>query len=88
MKILMFSSKDCGTCRLMKQALTAIAARYGFEFVVHQIEDDPTPFTEYGIGGTPAAVVLDGKGEEVGRFIGHQTETSIENTLKKFGCIE
>ena len=88
MKVLMFSSKDCSACRPMKQALRTLSNRHGFEFIENEIESNLPMFRQYGIGGTPASVVLDDAGEEVGRFIGHQTETSIENTLKKFGCIE
>lgn len=88
MKVLVFSSRDCRACKSMKQALTILGKRHGFEVAEYFVEDNLEVFQQFGVAGTPVSVVLDDDAEEIGRFIGHQTETSVENILKQYGCIE
>lgn len=88
MKVLVFSSRDCRACKSMKQALTILGNRHGFEVAEYFVEDDLEVFRKFGVAGTPTSVVLGDDAEEIGRFIGHQTETSVENILKQYGCIE
>ena len=44
-------------------------------------------FGKYAVSGIPVMIVFDDRGDELGRFIGLQTSTSIANYLRKFGAI-
>ena len=87
MKILTFTSSDCRACRSVKEALKALAHRHKLNIVDYPIEQGVEPFSTWGVSGTPVVIVIGDDGREVGRFMGHQTETSMENSLIKIGVI-
>lgn len=88
MKVIVFSSVDCSACKTMKQSILTIQERNGFDLEEYFVEENLETFRKYGVDMTPVCVVVDDNDKEVGRFIGHQTEISAENSLRKYGVIE
>lgn len=88
MKVSLFAKSGCVECRKLKPILQKYSERYGFEFQPISLETDGVElFIKNHVTGTPVVVISD-DGVEKGRFTGHQTETSIEAHLKKFGVIK
>lgn len=87
MKVTLFSSASCQECKKIRPMMKRLSSRYGFEFEDYIVESGVEPFIRNHVTGTPVMIVFDGETEK-GRFTGHQTETSIERFLKKFGVIE
>ena len=87
MKVLLFLDKTCAACKPLKPMLERMSERFGFEKQFFFLEDDIAPFVAYGVTGVPVFVVKDGS-QEIARFTGHQTLTSLENNLRKHGVIE
>ena len=87
MKILTFTSSDCRACRSVKEALKTLSHRHKLSVIDYPIERDIDPFSKWGVTGTPVVIVLGDDDTELGRLMGHQTETSMENSLIKIGVI-
>lgn len=87
MKVSLFSSASCQECKKIRPVMKRMASRYGFEYEDYVVESGVEPFIRNGVTGTPVMIVFDGEVEK-GRFTGHQTETSIERFLQKFGVIK
>lgn len=86
-KVLLFSDMDCPPCKMLRPMAEQMAERYGFEYENFMLEDSVTPFVKYGVTGVPVFVILNEDENECGRFNGHQTQTSLEANLRKYGVI-
>lgn len=87
MKVLLFIDTHCRACKPLHAMLERFSERHGFAIQVFVLENDVAPFVAHGVTGVPVFIVMD-ENNEVGRFTGHQTHTSLEGNLRKFGVIE
>lgn len=85
-KVMLFASKDCSECQKVLPSIRRLCEEHKVNFEVCFAEDDLTKFDQFKVTGFPTFMVFNGY-EQIGLFVGHQTEISLENNLRKLGVI-
>jgi thioredoxin-like negative regulator of GroEL len=83
-KIILFSSKNCGPCAVLKPLVIEQQKQRGFELETHTLEDGADIFAEYKIRAVPVVIAMNGA-KEVGRITGATTGLALINHLDKWG---
>lgn len=87
MQVIIFTSKTCGPCKVVKPLLMGAAITHGF--ACSEVEAGPATqqtFFENGVRQVPTVIVRNGD-SEVARFTGAATAQMIEAFLKEHGVI-
>jgi thioredoxin-like negative regulator of GroEL len=87
MKIALFGNERNAACGMVRPLLVSTCDQYGMDFEEFSTDKDSKVFEKYAVSGIPVMIVFDDSDNELGRFMGLQTSTSIVNYLRKFGAI-
>ena len=79
-----FSGTWCEFCERMEPFVHATANRYAgrIVFVEKSVDHDRGAASRYGIRGTPTFVLVDDRGDELGRFFYQQSATQFAELLE------
>jgi thiol-disulfide isomerase/thioredoxin len=79
-----FSATWCTTCRSMAPFAAETAAGFAdrLHFVEKSIDHDRESAARYGVRGTPTFVVIDARGEELGRFLAQRDAAAFTAAIE------
>ncbi|TCK03422.1 thioredoxin family protein [Phorcysia thermohydrogeniphila] len=81
-KLVLFSSKECGRCSALRPKLEELALSYGASFEEVDIDRNPEVAAEKMVFTAPA-VILEVDGKESARWAGIFPLTMIESLLRR-----
>lgn len=74
-KLLYFSSKTCGPCRMFGPIIDGLSQQISITKV--DIGNDMDQAKAYGVSSVPTTILLDESGAELGRFIGVKSKQQV-----------
>ena len=81
-KLVLFSSKECGRCLTLKSKLEELASSYGVSFEEVDIDENPRVAAERMVFSAPT-VILEVDGKESARWAGIFPLFIIESLLER-----
>jgi thioredoxin-like negative regulator of GroEL len=86
-QVVIFTAPWCGPCKMLKPALVALKADYGFELTELNVEDfTPEDLQTLGVRNVPNVRVLQNTVVQA-QFVGARTKAQVEDWLTTFGVI-
>ncbi|WP_179949829.1 thioredoxin family protein [Burkholderia sp. MSMB1072] len=86
-EVVIFTAPWCGPCKMLKPALQALKADYGFNCTeINAADISPEDLETLGVRGVPNLRVLQ-DGVVKAQFSGARTRAQVEDWLTSFGVI-
>ena len=82
-KILLFKLSTCSPCKLLSTLFTQLHILKE-DIVLDEDDNADTIADKYNIKSVPTVVILNNKGEELGRFVGPRTKEQLLEEIKKY----
>ena len=74
-QILYFSSTWCGPCKAFKPLMESMSSQLPITFI--DVDSSPQTATQYNVRNVPTTILIDGKGNELGRLVGPKSESEV-----------
>lgn len=74
-KILYFSAAWCGPCKTLGPIMESLSGQINYQKI--DVDNNQDLSIKYGVRNIPALVLVDGKGDDLGRRIGIQSKEQI-----------
>ena len=83
-KMLDFTAKWCGPCRVMKPTLDALATEYAGRLEISHVDvdEDPVMAQQFNVRSMPTYVLMR-DGREVGRFVGSRPRSFVTGVIDR-----
>jgi thioredoxin 1 len=83
-KLIDFTAKWCGPCRVMKPTLESVATEYAgrLEITHVDVDEEPVVAQQYNVRSMPTYVLVR-DGREVGRFVGSRPRAFVAGVIDR-----
>ena len=86
-KILLFKLSTCSPCKLLSTLFTQLHIPKE-DIVLDEDNNADTIADKYNVKSVPTVVILNNKGEELGRFVGPRTKEQLLEELNKYNSTD
>ena len=86
-KILLFKLSTCNPCKLLSTLFTQLHIPKE-DIVLDEDDNADTIADKYNVKSVPTVVILNNKGEELGRFVGPRTKEQLLEELSKYNSTD